>query len=141
MANTQEMANSGKVDLMDGGFALGTDAMKAALFLVSATINKSTTVYSATGEVTGTNYSAGGNAVSIANPPSLTNDVAHFTPSANVVFSNVTLSTAFDAVLFYRTTGLNALSVHTFGSQTVTAGDFTLTMPTDDDSTGLIRLT
>jgi len=141
LANTQEFCNTGKRDLMDGGFALGTDPMKAALFLVSATINKTTTQYSATGEVTGTNYSAGGNTVSIATSPTLTNDVAHFTPSANVVFSNVTLATAFDAVLFYRTTGLNALSVHTFGSQTVTAGDFTLTMPTDDDSTGLIRLT
>ncbi len=141
MANTQEMANTGKRDLLDGGFALGTDAMKAALYLVSATINKSTTIYSATGEVSGTNYTAGGENVAIATSPTLTNDVAHFTPSASVVFTNVTLSTAFDAVLFYRTTGLNALSVHTFGSQTVTAGDFTLTMPTDDDTTGLIRLT
>jgi hypothetical protein len=141
MANTQELCNSFKTDNMAGNIALGTDTLNAALYLATATINKSTTVYSATGEVTGTNYVAGGVAVTTANPPALDGDTAHFTPSASIVYSNVTLSTAFDAVLLYRATGLNAVSVHTFSSQTVTAGDFTLTMPTDDGTTGLIRLT
>jgi hypothetical protein len=63
------------------------------------------------------------------------------TPSASIAYSSVTLSTAFDAVLIYNSTQSNkAVSVHTFGSQTVTAGTFTLTMPTNDASTGLIRL-
>jgi hypothetical protein len=52
----------------------------------------------------------------------------------------VTLSTAFDAVMIYSTTDTNRnLGVFTFGSQTITAGTFTLTMPTNDSSTGLIR--
>jgi hypothetical protein len=54
----------------------------------------------------------------------------------------VTLATAFDALLIYNDTsaGKNAVGVFTFGSQTVTAGNFSLTMPTNDSSTGLIRL-
>jgi hypothetical protein len=73
--------------------------------------------------------------------PSSTSTTAFLTPSASIVFSSVTLSTAFDAVLLYNSSQSNkAVSVHTFGSQTVTAGTFTLTMPTNDSSTGLIRL-
>ena len=118
------------------------DVYNAALYLVTATINATTTVYTVTGEVTGTNYSAGGVVVTTATGPSLDSTTAHFTPSASIVYTNVTLATAFDAVLIYNDTSATnlALSVHTFGSQTVTAGDFSLTMPVDDGTTGLIRL-
>ena len=117
------------------------DTFKAALYLASATVNASTTAYSATGEVSGTNYSAGGVTVTNATAPTTSGTTAYWTPSASITFTNVTLTTAFDAVLIYISTQSNkAVSVHTFGSQTVTAGTFTLTMPTNDSSTGLIRL-
>jgi hypothetical protein len=111
------------------------------LYLASATVNATTTAYSATGEVSGTNYTAGGATVTFGTAPSSTSTTAFVTPSASITYSNVTLSTAFDAVLIYNSSQSNkAVSVHTFGSQTVTAGTFTLTMPTNDSSTGLIRL-
>lgn len=122
------------------------DAFKAALFLTSATIDAATTAFSSTNEVSGTNYVSGGVAVTIANPPTATNSsatagVAFFTPSASITYTNVTLSTAFDAVLIYNSTQSNkAVSVHTFGSQTITAGTFTLTMPVNNTSTALLRL-
>ena len=117
------------------------DTFKAALYLASATINASTTAYTATGEVSGTGYSAGGVTVTNATAPATSGTTAYWTPSASITFSSVTLSTAFDCVLIYNSTQSNkAVSVHTFGSQTVTAGTFTLTMPTNDSSTGLIRL-
>jgi hypothetical protein len=122
------------------------DAFKAALYLTSATVNAATTAYSASNEVSGANYVAGGVAVTIANPPTATNasataGVAFFTPSASIVYTTVTLATAFDAVLIYNSTQSNkAVSVHTFGSQTITAGTFTLTMPADTTSTALLRL-
>jgi hypothetical protein len=51
------------------------------------------------------------------------------------------LSTAFDCVLVYNSTQSNkAISVHTFGSQTITAGTFTLTMPSNTTTTALLRL-
>ena len=117
------------------------DTFKAALYLASATVNASTTAYSSTGEVTGTNYTAGGVAVTNATPPATSGTTAYWTPSASIVYTNVTLSTAFDAVLIYNSTQSNkSVSVHTFGSQTVTAGTFTLTMPTNDATNGLIRI-
>jgi hypothetical protein len=123
-----------------------TDTFKAALYLASATINASTTDYSASGEVSGTGYTAGGVTVTAATPPTATNSsatagVAFFTHSASITYTTVTLTTAFDAVLIYNSTQSNkAVSVHTFGSQTITAGTFTLTMPANTTSTALLRL-
>jgi len=123
-----------------------TDTLKAALYLASATMNASATAYTATNEVSGTGYTAGGVTVTNATAPTSTNSsatagVAFFTPSASISYTTVTLSTAFDAVLLYNSTQSNkAISVHTFGSQTITAGTFTLVMPTNSTSAALIRL-
>ena len=160
MANTQSMCTSFMSELMLGQHQLGAstivsrgsltsptvDTVKAALYLASATVNAATTAYSATGEVSGTNYVAGGVTVTNASAPTSTNSsatagVAYWTPSASIVYTTVTLSTAFDTVLIYNSTQSNkAISVHTFGSQTITAGTFTLTMPTNNTSTALLRL-
>jgi hypothetical protein len=126
--------------------ATTADTFKAALYLTSATINAATTAYSATGEVTGTNYTAGGVTVTNATAPTATNSsstagVAYWTPSASITYTTVTLSTAFDTVLIYNSTQSNkSVSVHTFGSQTITAGTFTLTMPSNTTTTALLRL-
>jgi len=160
MANTQSMCTSFLGELLVGQHQFGTatlvsrtslttsaaDTFKAALYLASATYNASTTAYSATGEVSGSGYTAGGIAVTAATPPTATNasttaGVAFFTPSASLVYTSVTLATAFDAVLIYNSSQSNkAVSVHTFGSQTITAGTFTLTMPANTTSTALLRL-
>ena len=146
------MCTSFKVDLLNAVHAFnGTgvpahtastaDTFKAALYVTTATVNAATTAYSSTNEVTGTNYTAGGVTVTFGTAPSSTGTTAFITPSASIVYTTVTLSTSFDCVLIYNSTQSNkAVSVHTFGSQTVTAGTFTLTMPTNDSSTGLIRL-
>jgi len=126
-----------------------TDTFKAAMYFVSATINASTTAYSATGEVTntsGTGYTAGGLTVTNATAPLSTNTtatagVAYWTPSASFVWTALTITTAFDSVLIYNSTQSNkAVSVHTFGSQTITSGTFTLTMPANDTTNALLRL-
>ena len=160
MANTQSMCTSFMSQLMLGEHQLGTatlvsrtsltapttDTLKAALYLASATVNASTTAYSASNEVSGTNYVAGGVTVTNATTPTSTNasataGVAYWTPSASITYTTVTLATAFDAVLLYNSTQSNkAISVHTFGSQTITAGTFTLTMPSNTTTTALIRL-
>ena len=155
MSNTQSMCTSFMGELLTGTHNFGVapiraattaDTFKAALYLASATINASTTAYSITGEVSGTNYVAGGVTVTNATAPIATNSsitagVAYWTPSASITYTTVTLSVAFDSVLIYNSTQSNkAVSVHTFGSQTITAGTFTLTMPTNNTSTALLRL-
>lgn len=139
MANTQ--AISGTMKQVGLGAVVDGKTLKAALYLASATTNGSNAAYTATGEVSGTNYSAGGVSVTNANTAGLTSTTAYWTPSASITFTTVTLSTAFDAVMIYSTTDANrSLGVFTFGSQTITAGTLTLTMPTNDSSTGLIRI-
>lgn len=150
MANTQAIANSFKSEVLKGIHALGTsvvragtgaDTVKAALFLASATINASTTTYSTTGEVSGSGYSAGGVTVTNATAPTLDSSTAIWTPSASIVYTTVTLATAFDCVQLYNSTqGDKTIAVYTFGSQTITAGTFTLTMPANAAATALLRL-
>jgi len=155
MANTQSMCTSFLGEVLTATHNFGTapvravttaDTFKAALFLTSATINAATTAYASTGEVSGTGYSAGGVTVTNATAPlaansSATAGVAYWTPSASITYTSVTLTTAFDCVLIYNSTQSNkAVSVHTFGSQTITAGTFTLTMPSNTTSTALLRL-
>lgn len=152
------MASSFKSELMLGYHQLGAatltsrtsltaptkDVVKAALVLASGSVGAATANLSAitgTTEVSGTGYSAGGVTVTNATDPSTSGTTGIWTPSASIVYTTVTLTTAFDAVLLYNSSqGNKAISVHTFGSQTVTAGTFTLTMPVNDSSNALIRI-
>lgn len=158
MANTTAMCTSFKKELLNGSHALGTqatnsvrtvttkDTFNGALYLVTATINSTTEVYSATGELAATgNYTAKGALLTNATVPSTTGTTAFWTPSASLVWTNLTSSGAFDAVLIINNKSTSggaelAVSVNTFGSQSITAGTLTLTMPTNDATTGLIRL-
>jgi len=158
MANTQSMCTSFMGELMTATHNFGVapiraattaDTFKAALYFASATVNASTTAYSTTGEVTntsGTGYTAGGVTVTNGTAPIATNSsstagVAYWTPTASFSWSALTVTTAFDSVLIYNSTQSNkAVSVHTFGSQTITAGTFTLTMPSNTTTTGMLRL-
>ena len=135
-----------------------TDTVKALLVLASATVNASQTNVGTPGtgspstsnigtaEVSGTGYTAGGVTVTNATTPTSTNSsstagVAYWTPSASITYTTVTLGTAFDTVVLYNSTQSGkTISVHTFGSQTITAGTFTLTMPSNTTTTALIRL-
>jgi hypothetical protein len=149
MANTQAICTSFKVELMTGHHALGTtvtrggtsaDTIKAALYLTTATVNASTTAYSVTNEVSGTGYSAGGVTVTNGTAPTSSSTTAYWTPSASIVYTTVTIGPT-DCVLLYNSTQSNrAIAAYTFSSQTVTAANLTLTMPTNDASNALIRL-
>ena len=158
MANSQSLCTSFLGELLSATHNFSSanpahtantaDTFKAALYTTTASpaINAATTAYSATGEVSGTGYTAGGVTVTNATAPASTNSsatagVGYWTPSGNLVYTTVTLTTAFDTVLIYNSTQSNkAVSVHTFGSQTITAGTFTLTMPSNTTSTALLRL-
>lgn len=163
MANTQSMCTTFLKELMLGQHQFGsstltsrgsltsptTDTFKAALYFASATIDASTTAYSTTGEVTntsGSGYTAGGVTVTNGTAPLSTNSsatagVAYWTPTASFQWTALTVTTAFDSLLLYNSTQSNkAVSVFTFGSQTISAGTFTLTMPSNTTTTALLRL-
>ena len=154
MSNTQAMTSAFKRDLLKGCHNIGgtdnpartvntSDSYKLALFLATATRNATDTVYNTTGELAGTgNYTQGGAAVTLGTAPTLDSTTAHVTPSASVTWSNLTSSGAFDAAVLYNDSHATKyeVSVHTFSSQSITAADFTITMPTNNGTTGLIRI-
>jgi hypothetical protein len=115
------------------------DSFKFALYQTTATIGPSTTVYTSSGEVSSANYTAGGTAVTNATVPTSSGTTAYWTPSASVSWTTVTFTT--DCALLYNTTRSNkSVGSYTFSSQTVTAGNFTLTMPTNGPTTALIQI-
>ena len=139
MANSQGVSGVAKQAAL--GAILDGKTLKGALYLASATTGPTNTVYTSTGELTATgNYTGGGASVTNANSAGLTSTTAYWTPSAPISWTTLTSSGAFDAVMIYSTTDSNRnIGVFTFGSQSITAGNFSLTMPTNDASTGLIR--
>ncbi len=152
MANSQAMCTQFKADILNGLHAFGAsvirgattkDAYKMALYLVSGSRGAGDTVYNNTGELAGTGgYTQTGTSVTTANAPSTSGTAAIFTPSANVQWTSFTSSGAFDACLLYNDTSASklAVAVFTFGSQTVTAGTFTLTMPANGVGTALLQI-
>ena len=135
------MCTSFKTGILTGVHDLDSDTIKLALFLATASRGVGDTTYNTTGELAGTgNYTQGG--VTLTNGTTAADSTtAHWTPGASASWTNLTSSGAFDAAVMYNSTASNAqISVHTFSSQSITAADFTLTMPTDDGTTGLIRI-
>lgn len=151
-ANSQAMTSAFKRDVLLGLHAFGAsvvrgattkDSFKMALYLVTASRGAGDTVYDTTGELAGTgNYTQGGAAVTNGTDPTLDGTTAIWTPTASVSWANLTSSGAFDAALLYNDTSASklAVAVFTFGSQSVTAGTFTLTMPANAAATALIRI-
>ena len=150
MSNTTAVCTSFKTELLNGIHAFGTtvvrgattkDTLKAAIYFAQATLGAATTAYSVTGEVNNSgDYTAGGYTVTNATAPSSSGTTAFWTPSAAIAAVGVTWA-AFDALLLYNSTQSNkAIAVFNFGSQSVTAGNVTLNMPTNDASTGLLRV-
>lgn len=150
-ANTQGLAYSFKSEILQGIHNLGVgvtravttaDAVKAALYLQNSSIGPSTTAYTTSGEVTGTGYTAGGQTVTNAVAPTTGGgSSAYWTPSANITWSTVTLASLFDCCLLYNSTQSNkAIGAFTFGAQTVSAGNFTLTVPSNAPGTALVQI-
>ncbi len=155
MSNSQAMCTSFKQEILNGSHAFGAqaangtrtvttkDTFKMALFLTSGSLGAATTAYSSTNELAASgNYSAGGNAVTNATAPTTSGTTAFWTPSAQVQWANLTSSGSFDCALLYNTasTGSLACGVFTFSAQSISAGTFNLTMPTNDASNALIRI-
>jgi len=156
MAITQAMTTSFKAELLlavhDFRNASG-DTFKLALYTSSATIDANTTAYTATNEATGTNYTAGGAALTNTGVTATNinaNTGTGFTDFSDLTFANVTI-TARGAMIYNTTPSANgtanttltnaSVAVLDFGAdKTSTAGDFTIIFPTNDASNAIIRI-
>jgi hypothetical protein len=142
MAITQAMVTSFKVGVLDGtfDFSSGTSQVfKIALFTSAATLDAATTAYAVTNEVSGANYVAGGNTLTISQVPTSTGTTA-FLDFADTTWANATI-TARGALIYKVGGGDPAVAVLDFGSdKTSTAGDFTIVFPAADSSNAIIRI-
>jgi len=141
MAISQAMCTSFKKELMTAthNFTNGANSFKLALYTSSATLGAATTAYSSTNEASGTNYTAGGAALTNVTPT--TSGTTALTDFADLTFSNATV-TANGALIYNDTaSGDPAVVVLAFGGdKTSTAGDFTIQFPTADASNAIIRI-
>jgi hypothetical protein len=143
MAISQAMCTSFKVGILDGDFdfSSGTaQTFKVALYTSSATLGATTTAYSATNEVSGTGYSAGGEALTISQVPTSSGTTA-FLGFADATWSAATITAR--GALIYLADGVTdpAVAVLDFGGdKTSTAGDFTIQFPTADATNAIIRI-
>ena len=142
MAITQAMCTSFKKELLEAVHNFknsGGSTFNIALYTSSATLSASTTAYTTSNEVSGTNYTAKGTSLTRVDPT--TSSTTAFTDFADATFSNVTV-TARGALIFNESaSGDPAVCVLDFGAdKTATAGDFTVVFPTADSSNAIIRI-
>lgn len=156
MAITQAMCTSFKAELMLAVHDFrptGGDTFKIALYTSSATIDANTTAYSTTNEVTGTNYTAGGNSLTNLGVVTSNNTASTgtgFTDFSDTTWTNATI-TARGALIYNNTPSANsnanttltnaAVCALDFGSdKTSTAGDFTIIFPAATNAAAIIRI-
>jgi|TARA_S200002703_G_scaffold44441_2_gene38862 hypothetical protein len=142
MAISQAMCTSFKVELLKGvhNFTNSSgNTFNIALYTSSASLGAGTTAYTTSNEVTGTNYTAKGGALTNVTPTA--SSTTALTDFVDETFSNVTL-TARGALIFNDTaSGDPAVCVLDFGSdKSASSGDFTVVFPAADASNAIIRI-
>jgi hypothetical protein len=142
MAITQAMCTSFKKELMTGthDFTASTgNTFKLALYTSSATLDATTTAYSATNETSGTGYSAGGGTLTNVTPT--TSGTTAYTDFADLTFSSSTITA--NGALIYNDTAAGDPSVVVLafgGDKSSSSGDFVIQFPTADASNAIIRI-
>ena len=138
MAILQAIATSFKAEILQG-IHDSADTYKIALYTSAATLGATTTEYSATNEVSGTGYTAGGQVLSGFNvTTSGITAILDFTTDPS--WANATI-TARGALIYNSSKTNKAVYVLDFGSDiSSTNGVFTVTFPTPDAVSALIRL-
>ena len=141
MAITSAIATSFKQELLVGTHnftASSGNSFKLALYTSSATLGAATTAYGTTGQASGTNYTAGGSALTSVTPTtSGTTAVCDF---ADLTFGTATV-TARGCLIYNDTQSDKAVCAIDFGGdKTSTAGDFTVVFPSPTATGAIIRL-
>jgi len=124
---------------MNGTFNFTSGAFYMALYTNAATLNASTTAYTATGEVVASGYTAGGLALTIAQAPTIGNSGS----TAYISFDNAAWTSALTArgALIYQSGGGNpAVCVLDFGADKTSTATFTVQFPAVSNTSAIIRI-
>ena len=142
MAIYQTMCTSFKAEVAQGlhNFTRTTgNVFKLALYVATADLSASTTVYTSSGEASGTNYTAGG--IALTNITPTTSGTTGYWSFDNATFTNVTLSCA-GALIYNSTNQDRAVCVLSFGNTIVkSASDLIITFPAPGATDAVLRIT
>ena len=142
MAITSAICNSFKTEILTGTHnfsSSGGNTFNLALYTSDATLNKSTTAYTTSNEVSGSGYTAKGNALT-STTPALSTDTA-VCDFADTSFTSASFTARGCLIFNDSASGDPAVCAIDFGSdKTVTSGTFTIQFPTADASNAIIRL-
>ena len=142
MAIYQTMCTSFKAEVAQAlhNFTAGTgDVFKLALYVATANLGADTTAYTSTGEASGTNYTAGG--IALTNITPLAANGTGYWSFDDATFSNVTLTCA-GALIYNSTNGDRAVCVLNFGQTiTKTASNLVITFPAPGATDAVLRIT
>lgn len=128
-----------KTGLMNGSFDFSADTFYIALYTNAASLNASTTAYTANGEATGGNYVAGGLPLTVTQTPT----TGPTGTTAYISFGNVSWTGTITArgALIYKAGDNGAVCVLDFGADKTSSSTFTVQFPAATNSSAIIRIT
>lgn len=142
MAIEQGATNTFKTGLPSGTFNFATDTFKIALYTAEASLGPTTSAYTATGEVVGTGYSAGGEVVTVSVQPTTGSDQTNTT--AYLSFNNVTWNpaafTCRGAIIYKSGSGDPTVCILDFGSDKTCTTTFEVQFPSATSTSAIIRI-
>lgn len=139
MPLTQTATNAFKTGLMNGSYNFSSDTFKIALYDGNATLNENTGTYTSTNEISGSGYTAGGQALTVSVTPTTG-------PSGGIAyisFSDVSWTgslTARGALIYDATSGNKTVCVLDFGADKTSTTTFTVQFPAATDTSAIIRI-
>ena len=137
MAFEQTLTTSFKQDLLLGVHDLETDTIKMALYLATADLGAATTIYTTTGETSGTGYTAGGK--TLTGVTVLTSGTTAYVDFADPSWDPAAF-TARGALIYNASKSNKAIAVLDFGSDKTATTVFTVQMPANTATSALIRI-
>jgi len=137
MAFEQTLTTSFKQDILLGVHDLDTDTIKMALYLATADLGAATTVYTTSGETSGTGYTAGGNV--LTGVTVLTSGTTAYVDFADPSWDPAAF-TARGALIYNASKSNKAIAVLDFGSDKTATTIFTVQMPANTATSALIRI-
>ena len=134
---SQTLTTSFKKQLLTAVHDFTVDTFKIALYTASADLSSDTTAYTATAEITGTGYTAGGMVLTGATV--LTSGTTAYVDFANALWSPASF-TCRGALIYNSSKSNAAVAVLDFGADKTPTTTFTVTMPVNNSTSALIRL-
>ena len=141
MTIAQGATNTFKIGLLNGDYDLAAGSFKIALYTGAASIGPETTAYTTAGEVVASGYTAGGEALTVTQVPTIGNQSGNAT--AYLSFSNVLWTSALTArgALIYQVGGGNpSVCVLDFGADKTSTTTFTVQFPAATNTAAIIRI-